>query len=108
PLDEAVVEAPGTFPPYYRCMVKAGAASGNLPAMLSAVARNTEGVRMARRALLEALMYPLVIVLMALLLWALALSVFVPFYRDLCDHLRFDSPIGLHLFLASFASTGKI
>src|SRR5882672_8182414 len=41
-FDEAVAAEGSMFPPYYRWMLQAGATSGNLPAMLSAVARNTE------------------------------------------------------------------
>jgi type IV pilus assembly protein PilC len=108
PLDEAVEQAPGIFPPYYRCMLKAGAASGNLPGVLSAVARNTEGVRMARRALLEALLYPMLIVLAALLLGALIMTFFVPFYRDFCDQYGFHFPIALDLFLRAFGSAAKV
>jgi type II secretory pathway component PulF len=102
-LDEAVASAPGVFPPYYECMLKAGGASGNLPAMLSAVARNTEGIRRARRALIEALAYPLTIVLMALALAAGLLGVLMPFYREMSAARGFESP-GLGLVLRVFES----
>jgi type II secretory pathway component PulF len=107
PLDEAVAEVSGVFPPYYRWMLKAGAAAGNLPAMLSAVARNTEGIRMARRAFLEAVTYPAVIVLVALLLGAATLMAFVPFYRGYSGRLGFNAP-ALNLFLSVFDSAGTV
>jgi type II secretory pathway component PulF len=106
-LDQAVEEAPGVFPSYYRCMLKAGSASGNLPAILTAVARNCEGIRVARRALLEALIYPSTIVLASFLLGAAALGILVPFYRELSAARNFEAP-GLDLFLRAFGSAGLL
>lgn len=107
-LDQAVAELPGLFPPSYRWMLSAGVASGNLSGTLSAVARNSEGILAARRALVEALSYPLVIVLVALLLGIATLLGFVPFYRDLCARYAFDIPIALDLFLRAFSSSGAV
>ncbi len=104
PIEEAVAAAPGIFPAYYESMLRAGAASGNLPGVLAAVARNTEGVRLARRAMLEALIYPALILLVAFLLGAGAMLFFVPYYRELCARYGFDAPIGLRLFLRAFES----
>lgn len=106
-LDQAVEEAPRMFPPYYRCMLKAGAASGNLPAMLTAVARNCEGIRMARRALVEALIYPLTIILASIVLAGAALGILVPFYREMSAARGFDAP-GLDLVLRAFGSSGLL
>lgn len=106
-LDQAVEEAPGLFPASYRSMLKAGAASGNLPAMLTAVARNCEGIRVARRALIEALIYPLTILLASAVLGGAALGILVPFYRELSAARGFDAP-GLDLFLRAFGSSGTL
>jgi len=108
PFEEAVTQAPGIFPSYYQAMVKAGTASGNLSAVLSAVARNTEGIRMARRALLEAVLYPAFVILVAFLLGAAALFFFVPFYREFCAQHGFSFPVVLNLFLRAFDSAWKI
>jgi type IV pilus assembly protein PilC len=107
PLDEAVAEVSGVFPRYYRWMLKAGASSGNLPAVLSAVARNTEGIRMARRAFLEAITYPAAILLVALLLGTATMLAFVPFYREYSARLGFNAP-ALNLFLEVFDSSGSV
>jgi type II secretory pathway component PulF len=104
-LDQAVAGVPGAFPAYYESMLKAGGASGNLPAILSAVARNTEGVRVARRALIEALLYPLSIVVVAVVLGVAMFTLLIPLYRDLSAARRFDSP-GLDLVMKSYGSTG--
>jgi type II secretory pathway component PulF len=88
-------------------MVQAGVSSGNLSTMLSAVARNTEGILVARRAFLEALLYPFLILLIALLLGALTLLVFVPFYRQLSSVQGFEAT-GLPLFLSSLHAAATI
>jgi type II secretory pathway component PulF len=108
PMEEAVAVAPEIFPSYYQSMLRAGAASGNLPGVLAAVARNTEGTRVARRAMLEALMYPALILLSALLLGTAMLLFFVPYYRDLCARHNFETPIGLPLFFRAFESTPAV
>jgi type II secretory pathway component PulF len=108
PIEEAVAAVPGIFPAYYESMLRAGAASGNLPGVLAAVARNTEGVRLARRAMLEALIYPALILLAAVLLGAGAMLFFVPYYRELCARHSFDAPIGLPLFLRAFESVPAV
>ncbi len=82
-LDEAVAGAGDSFPRYYRWMLKAGAASGNLPGVLFAIARNAEGIRRARRALVNALAYPALVLLFTTVLAAGFLTAFLPLYRDL-------------------------
>src|SRR6185436_17129478 len=77
------------------------------PAMLSAVARNTEVVLVARRAFMEALLYPFAIVLMATLLGFSILAFFAPFYRDLAREQRVEAA-GLNLLLEGFQSAGWI
>jgi type II secretory pathway component PulF len=79
-------------------MLKAGEASGNLSGMLSAVARNSEGLRLARRAFVEALLYPALILLVTFLLVALGATVLIPFYRDLAG-LQDLEAAGLSVFL---------
>jgi type II secretory pathway component PulF len=103
-LDEAVERVPGVFPPYYRWMLRAGAASGNLPAVLSAVARNAEGIRIARRALFEALAYPLLVILFALILAACGALFYVPLYRDLFQQSGFQAPFSVGILLRVFSS----
>ena len=104
-LDAAVGDVQDVFPPHYRWMVKAGIAAGNLPAVLSAVARNTEGIRIARRTLLEALFYPILIIAAAVLLSGVALTLFVPYYRQLAA-LQTVMPKGIELVVQAFDSAG--
>jgi type II secretory pathway component PulF len=106
-MDEAVAEDLTVFPPYYRWMLKAGEASGNLSGMLSAVARNAEGLRLARRAFLEALLYPTLIIGFALLLVALGMAFFIPFYRDLAGAQQVETA-GLPEFLRTVELTFRI
>jgi type II secretory pathway component PulF len=102
-LAEAAAAAPGVFPPYYEAMLKAGAASGNLPAMFSVVARNAEGLRLARRALIEALSYPLLIISFTVLLAGATLGILAPFYREFSSARGFEAP-GLEPVLRVFGS----
>lgn len=106
-LDAAVGEVEGIFPTYYRWILKAGAASGNLPAVLTAVARNTEGIRLARRMFIEALLYPFLIVLTAVVLSVGTMLAFVPFYREISAAHGFR-PAGLEFVFRAADSTGAI
>jgi type IV pilus assembly protein PilC len=106
-LGEAVAAEGSVFPPYYRWMLQAGEASGNLPAMLSAVARNTEGQRVARRAFLEATIYPTLVIFVAIVIAGLSLSVFLPFYRGVSVSQGFEVP-GLPFFLSTVGTVARI
>jgi type IV pilus assembly protein PilC len=107
-LDEAVAAVPGVFPPYYQWMLRAGSASGNLPAVLSAVARNTEGLRVARRALVEAVTYPMVIVLAALAFLVGSAVFYLPLFRDFCRASGYQMPASLETLLRVFSSAGAL
>jgi type II secretory pathway component PulF len=104
-LHDAVAELPGEFPPHYRWMLQAGAAAGNLPAVLAAVARNTEGLRRARRAVVDALAYPAVILAFAALLIGGFLVFFLPVYRDLYRQYGLEPPITVRALLPLFGTT---
>lgn len=103
-LHDAVAAQEGEFPAHYRFMLKAGARAGNLPAILTAVARNTEGVRRARRAVLDALAYPAVILLFGAVLLSVFLFLFVPVYQDLHRQYGFEPTISARVILGLFGS----
>jgi type IV pilus assembly protein PilC len=81
-LEEAVRGAGATLPAYYGALMQAGVRSGNLPAVLSAVARQSEISCMADRAVRQALAYPLLVLGVALLLTLSFLGMAVPFFRQ--------------------------
>ncbi len=103
-LEEAIRERPGDFPSYYASMIRAGAESGRLPAVLSAVARNAEGFQQARRALTGALAYPAVVVAFGLLLSVAFLLLFLPAYEEMHRRLGLDNSLTLRALLAVFGS----
>jgi type II secretory pathway component PulF len=103
-LHEAVAAQGSEFPPHYRFMLQAGTSSGNLPAVLTAVARNTEGVRRARRAVLDALAYPAVVLLFGAILVSVFLLLFVPLYQDLNRQYGFEPSVTTRAILGLFGS----
>lgn len=103
-LHDAVAAQGSDFPAHYRFMLRAGAAAGNLPAVLSAVARNSEGVRRARRAVADALAYPAVVLLFGAVLVSIFLFLFVPVYRDLHRQYGFEPSVSARAILALMGS----
>lgn len=91
-LEESVADLPGDFPPHYRWMLRAGAKAGNLPAVLTAVARNTEGFLRVRRALAGALAYPAVILGFGGLLMAGFVAFFLPMLERMQLEKGFPEP----------------
>ena len=94
-MDEAVGDLRGEFPPTYRHMLKAGAASGNLPRILAAVARNSEGIRRARRALVSALAYPAVILAFGALLMGAFFAFILPLFTNIQEELGFEPSMSI-------------
>ncbi|HVR86005.1 MAG TPA: type II secretion system F family protein [Planctomycetota bacterium] len=81
-LAAAAEEISSELPSSYGAMIRAGGASRDLPGVLSAIAGNAASVRRARRALAEALAYPVLILGLGGLLVAALLAFFGPVYRD--------------------------
>ena len=104
-FEAAVAELPGEFPPYYVWMVRAGTASGNLPAVLAAVARQAEGARRVKRALLSALSYPALVLLVGAAVVTGFLFSFLPIYRDIQVLYRFTPSLPLRAAYAFLEST---
>jgi general secretion pathway protein F len=65
PLDQAIMQDAGALPPAYRAVVQAGLRAGRLPAALEAVAASARRLADTRRAVLVAVTYPLLILLVA-------------------------------------------
>lgn len=64
-LSEALQSSGAGFPPVYLAVVEAGIESGRLAAALETVARSTRRLAEARRTIVGALIYPLVVFLIA-------------------------------------------
>jgi general secretion pathway protein F len=77
-LTEALGEFPGTFPELYRVMVEAGEASGRLEEVLDRLADYTEERQAMRQKLGVAMIYPILVTLVALLVVIALLTYVVP------------------------------
>lgn len=77
-LNEALGRSQRAFPPYYRAVVSAGIASGELGRVLERLATHLEKSRKLQRKLLAALIYPIVLAVVAMIVVALLLIFVVP------------------------------
>ncbi len=77
-LAEGLEEFPHAFPEIYRATVSAGEQSGHLDAVLERLADYTETRQALRQRITNALVYPIVLVLMSLGIIAFMLSYVVP------------------------------
>lgn len=77
-FSEALATAPKAFPPYYRAVVSAGQAAGDLGPVMERLATHLEKSRKLQRKLLAALIYPLVLAVVAMIVVALLLIFVVP------------------------------
>ncbi len=66
PLEQAVMQDAGSLPPAYRAVVQAGLRAGRLSAALEAVAVSARQLAETQRAVLVAVMYPVLVFLVAL------------------------------------------
>lgn len=77
-LHEALAGYPGVFPELYRSMVEAGEAGGRLEEVLEHLADYTESRRALRQTISVALIYPMILTVVALLVVATLLIYVVP------------------------------
>jgi len=77
-LTEALGQFPGTFPELYRVMVEAGEASGRLEEVLDRLADYTEQRQAMRQKLGVAMIYPILVTLVALTVVVALLTYVVP------------------------------
>jgi type II secretory pathway component PulF len=64
-LDQAILQDAGSLPPAYRAVIQAGLRAGRLPAALEAVATSARRLIETRRAVMVAVLYPLLVLLVA-------------------------------------------
>lgn len=98
-LAEGLEEFPQAFPEIYRATVSAGEQSGHLDAVLERLADYTETRQALRQRITNALVYPIVLVLMSLGIIAFMLSYVVPQVVGVFETTGADLPILTRLLI---------
>ena len=91
-LAEALSEFPSVFDDLYRAMVAAGEKSGHLDTVLNRLADYTERRQQTRSQIVQALIYPSLMLFFALGIVLLLLTVVVPKIVGQFDHMGQDLP----------------
>jgi len=107
-LAEALEAQGEVFPSYYAGMVRAGEAGGALEAVLSRLADALERAQALRESVKSALLYPLLVVILAVLSLVVLMTLVVPRFRPLFEDSGAALPlvtqvvIGLSDFMRDF------
>jgi type II secretory pathway component PulF len=91
PLSEAMAHHPGYFDPIVRSMVESGETGGNLTAMLDRMASLTKKQLHVRSAIVGAMVYPCLLVVVSISVLVTMLTFVLPRFADLFKTL--DSPL---------------
>lgn len=92
-LSEALASHPRVFSPIYINMVKAGEMGGALDMILEKMAGYLEEIEKLTRKLKGAMIYPAVVVTMALLITSFIFIKVIPTFKDMFASLQIDLPL---------------
>lgn len=98
-LAEAVAEHRETFSPLYCAMIAAGEASGKLDRVLEQLADYSEKTQQLKNKLLQALIYPLLLTLVALAVVMILLTAVVPEVVQQFSHMQQNLPATTRLLM---------
>ncbi len=108
PLETGLADFPQAFPEIYRATVAAGEQSGHLDAVLERLADYTESRQQLRQKVSHAMIYPIIVSMVAVLIVAGLLTYVVPQIIDVFDNVQQSLPlptrilIGLSDFLRAY------
>ncbi len=108
PLSETLESQPGVFSRFYLNMIRAGEAGGNLEAVLDRLSDYLERSRELRGTVTTALIYPLILVSMAVLSLVVLLTFVVPQFQEMFESAGKELPlptqivVGVSEFLQNF------
>ena len=91
-LADALSEFPSVFDDLYRAMVAAGEKSGHLDTVLNRLADYTERRQQTRSQVIQALIYPAIMMFFAMMIVVVLLTVVVPKIVGQFDHMGQDLP----------------
>ena len=106
-LDRIVEDSSDVFPPVYRAVVLAGLRIGNLAQALEALAESLRRLASLRTLILQSLLYPMIVVFLAGVLFALCVQ---PVFGPLIDAIRLQQvqvPAWMISTLESLSRYGK-
>ncbi len=91
-LHEALEEQGPVFPPVYASMVKVAEASGTLVSVLERTAQGREKAQKLRSKALSEVLYPCILVIMAIAVVVIMLTFVVPRFKDMIVHAGTEVP----------------
>ena len=98
-LSDALKIYPETFPPLYISMVRAGEASGTLAEALESLAKHFERVLSARSKVINAMIYPLIVMTIGIGAVILLMTVIVPKFTSIFDELGGTLPTATRIMM---------
>lgn len=99
-LADAVGLYPATFPPLYQAMIAAGEASGKLDSVLEQLADYSEKTQQIKSKLSQAMIYPLLLTLVAISVITILLTAVVPSVVEQFVHMKQALPLSTRLLMA--------
>jgi len=104
-LSEAMAKSPRVFDRLYINMIKAGEAGGALETILQRLAEFKERAESLRRKVKGAMIYPIVVVLMAVAILTFIMIQIVPVFRDMFVEFGLKLPAATELLIAISENT---
>lgn len=98
-LSEAMAKCPRVFSRLYINMIKAGEAGGALEVILQRLADFMERAESLKRKVKGAMIYPVVVILVAVGILTFIMLKIVPVFRDMFEEFELDLPVATELLI---------